>query len=62
MSRPPVSAERRVVYTGFGLAPRPGDRRARLDPAEVRRQRQALSDQSGRVQGSRSERSGSYDL
>src|SRR2546430_11411004 len=26
MSRPPVSAERRVVYTGFGLAPRPGDR------------------------------------
>jgi hypothetical protein len=62
MSRPPVSAERRVVYTGFGLAPRPGDRRARLDPAEVRRQRQALSDQSGRVQGSRSERSGSCDL
>jgi hypothetical protein len=62
MSRPPESAERRVVYTGFGLAARPGDRRAKLDPAEIRRQRQALSDQSGRVQGSGSERSGSYDL
>ena len=25
MSRPPIDQERRVVYTGFGLAPRPGD-------------------------------------
>ena len=25
MSRPPVDRERRVVYTGFSLAPRPGD-------------------------------------
>ncbi len=62
MSRPPESAERRVVYTGFGLAPRPGDRRAKLDPAEIRRQRQALSDQGGQVRGSLSERSGSFDL
>jgi hypothetical protein len=62
MSRPPESAERRVVYTGFGLAARAGDRRVKLDPAEIRRQRQALSDQSGRVQGSLSERSGSFDL
>ena len=44
MSRPPVSAERRVVYTGFDLAPRPGDRRADIDPAEARRQRAALND------------------
>ena len=44
MSRPPVSAERRVVYTGFDLAPRPGDRRAASDPAELRRQRAALND------------------
>ncbi len=62
MSRPPESAERRVVYTGFGLAPRPGDRRAKLDPAEIRRQRQALSYQGGQVRGSLSERSGSFDL
>ncbi len=32
MSRPPVSAERRVVYTGFGLAPRAGDHRPRPFP------------------------------
>lgn len=62
MSRPPESAERRVVYTGFGLAARAGDRRAKLDPAEIRRQRQALSDQGGQVRGSLSERSGSFDL
>lgn len=45
MSRPPIDQERRVVYTGFGLAPRPGDVREDLDPEEVRRRRQALSDQ-----------------
>ena len=45
MSRPPIDLERRVVYTGFGLAPRPGDVREELDPAETRRRRQALSDQ-----------------
>ena len=44
MSRPPISDERRVVYTGFGLAPRPGDHRGDLDPAEIRRQRAALND------------------
>jgi hypothetical protein len=44
MSRPPISAERRVVYTGFGLAPRPGDHRPELDPEEVRRQRAVLND------------------
>jgi hypothetical protein len=46
MSRPPIDQERRVVYTGFGLAPRPGDAREELDPEEIRRRRQSLSDQS----------------
>jgi hypothetical protein len=44
MSRPPVSAERRVVYTGFNLAPRPADRIPPADLAELRRQRAALND------------------
>jgi len=46
MSRPPVDRERRVVYTGFGLAPRPGDVHEDLSPEEARRRRAALSDQS----------------
>ncbi len=45
MSRPPIDLERRVVYTGFGLAPRDGDAREKLDPEEIRRRRQSLSDQ-----------------
>jgi hypothetical protein len=45
MSRPPIDLERRVAYTGFGLAPRPGDVREELSPEEIRRRRQALSDQ-----------------
>jgi hypothetical protein len=45
MSRPPIDQERRVVYTGFGLAPRPGDVREELSAEEIRRRRQALSDQ-----------------
>ncbi len=45
MSRPPVSAERRVVYTGFGLAPRTGEQHPQRSPAEVRRARAALNDQ-----------------
>jgi hypothetical protein len=44
MSRPPVSAERRVVYTGFGLAPRSGDTNDVVDPADARRQRAVLND------------------
>ena len=64
MSRPPVSGERRVVYTGFGLAPRPGDHRAELDPVEVRRQRAALNDHTRRQQrgGGVSARVASHDL
>jgi Phytanoyl-CoA dioxygenase (PhyH) len=50
MSRPPVSSERRVVYSGFSLAPRAGDHRSDLDAFEVRRQRAALNDQTRRVQ------------
>ena len=46
MSRPPVSAERRVVYSGFSLTPRAGDHHTDPDPAEIRRQRAALSDQT----------------
>ncbi len=45
MSRPPVSAERRVVYTGFQLAPRPGDEKRELTAEEVRRERARLNDQ-----------------
>ena len=63
MSRPPVSAERRVVYTGFGLAPRPGDRprraRPRRGPPSTRRR---SSDHSGHVKESLSERAGSFEL
>jgi hypothetical protein len=62
MSRPPVSAERRVVYTGFDLAPRPGDRPVELDPAEVRRRRAALDDNSGHLKESLSDRAGSFAL
>jgi hypothetical protein len=43
MSRPPVSAERRVVYTSFSLAPRHGDRPDDRDPAAKRRARAELS-------------------
>ena len=45
MSRPPVSAERRVVYTGFGLAPRSGDKKTDRTPDEIRRERARLNDQ-----------------
>lgn len=45
MSRPPIDRERRVVYTGFGLAPRPGDMFEELSADEIRRRRQSLSDQ-----------------
>jgi hypothetical protein len=64
MSRPPVSAERRVVYTGFGLALRPGETRAELDPEEIRRQRAELNDQTRRQQsgGGLSKRVASHDL
>lgn len=51
MSRPPVDRERRVVYTGFGLGPRPGDMEVAADPDDVRRERAALNDQVRRREG-----------
>ena len=64
MSRPPVSAERRVVYTGFRLAARAGDRRADVDPEEARRERAALNDHTRRQQqrGALTPRTASYEL
>jgi len=61
MSRPPVSDERRVVYTGFSLAPRVGDQRLELSASELRRQRAALSDRTARVAGP-SSRISSFEL
>jgi hypothetical protein len=51
MSRPPVEFGRRAVYTGFSLAPRPGDVVTPLDPEEKRRARHALNDQVRARQG-----------
>jgi len=45
MSRPPTQRERRVVYSGFGQAPRAGDVEEKLDAVEIRRRRAALNDQ-----------------
>jgi hypothetical protein len=50
MSRPPLSAERRVVYTGFGLAPLNGETVESLSPEESRRQRAQTSDHVRRNQ------------
>jgi Phytanoyl-CoA dioxygenase (PhyH) len=64
MSRPPVSAERRVSYTGFGLAPRPGDRAVERTPEEIRADRASLNDHVRRQQHERAlgERVGSFQL
>jgi phytanoyl-CoA dioxygenase PhyH len=64
MSRPPVSAERRVVYTGFGLAPRAGEVRPQRSAAEVRRERSSLNDHVRRQQADHAlgSRSASFDL
>ena len=62
MSRPPVSTERRVVYTGFDLAPRPGDDRDQLTPAERRRQRASLNERVRDQQGRGPMRTATFDL
>ena len=49
MSRPPVSRERRVVYTGFGLARRPGDVVEAVDRDAERRDRADLDDAARRL-------------
>jgi len=61
MSRPPISAERRVVYSGVSLAPRAGDHAADHDADERRRERAALNEQTGHA-GSGSKRVSSYEL
>jgi hypothetical protein len=64
MSRQPVSAERRVVYTGFGLAPRPGDRVLAKSHDQIRRERAALNDRVREQQerGSRLSSAASFQL
>jgi hypothetical protein len=62
MSRPPVSAERRVVYTGFRLAPPPGAQPAETSEADVRRQRASLNDHVRSQQRDHALGSASFDL
>jgi hypothetical protein len=40
----PTSEERRVIYTGFALPPRPGDHRPDVDQGRLRRDRAAIAD------------------
>jgi hypothetical protein len=54
MSRPPISAERRVVYSGFDLTLRPGDRPVETTAEQERRDRAVLNDQARRQQQNRS--------
>jgi hypothetical protein len=64
MSRQPVSAERRVVYTGFGLAPRPGDHKVEKTHEQIRQERAVLNDHVRERQesGALSLKAGSYEL
>lgn len=64
MSRPPISAERRVVYTGFNLAPRPDDRADTRTEEELRRERAGLNDRARSEQrgNTPSSRTTSFDL
>ena len=48
-AHPPVDRPRRVVYTGFGLPPLPGDT-PRPAPEDGRRARAALSDAQARIE------------
>jgi hypothetical protein len=50
MSRPRVSDERRVVYTGFSLTPPTGDHRSEPDLEQVRRDRASLNSHVRRCQ------------
>jgi Phytanoyl-CoA dioxygenase (PhyH) len=43
----PTTRERRVVYSGFALPPRPGDQRAEHAPSRLRRERAAIGDLTG---------------
>lgn len=46
MARPPVARERMVVYTGFGLPPRPGDTLGAADLEALKRERGDISRQA----------------
>jgi hypothetical protein len=62
MSRPPVSAERMVVYTGFNLAPRDGDTKRVRSADEIRRDRASLNDHVRGQQRTTALSSASFDL
>lgn len=64
MSRQPVSMERRVVYTGFGLAPRVGDSPVEKTPARLREERAALNDRvrEQQIQGRLGTETASFSL
>jgi hypothetical protein len=64
MSRPPISAERRVVYTGFDLTRRPEDHADSRSKEEVRRGRAGLNSRARAAQQerARSTRMSSFEL
>ncbi len=51
MARPPVVRERMVVYTGFGLPPRPGDELGTADLEALKRERGDISRQARELVG-----------
>jgi hypothetical protein len=54
-AHPPVERPRKVVYSGFGLPPLPGDAPVRKDPEASRAQRAGLSDVQARIEASDNE-------
>jgi hypothetical protein len=53
-AHPPIDRPRKVVYSGFGLPPLPGDE-PRLDPIDTRAARAALSDVQSRIEAADNE-------
>ena len=53
MARPPSERERMVVYTGFGLPPRPGERAPAPDVERLERERADISRQARELQRGR---------
>ena len=54
----PTSQERRVVYTGFALPPRPGDRKEQVDRSVLARERADIADSDTRTSFSTAVRAG----
>jgi hypothetical protein len=54
-AHPPVERPRKVVYSGFGLPPLPGDEPPRVDPEAARAQRAGLSDVQSRIEAADNE-------